>query len=113
MIGAFPVACVNPIGVAGEGAPPVAGRLRVTPNPMRGSGVIEWVNENAAQVNFRLYDVLGRLLTSRSLGLMAEGRQELRWDGLLGDRRLTPGVYLLELGGPSGGVDQARVVLIR
>jgi hypothetical protein len=113
LIGAFPVACVNPIGVAGEGAPPVVGRLRVTPNPMRGSGLIKWVNENAAPVSFRLYDPLGRLVTSRSLGLMPEGRQEIRWDGLVGDRRLPPGVYLLELGGPSGGVDRSRVVLIR
>jgi hypothetical protein len=80
---------------------------------MRESGVIEWVNDNAAPMGLWLYDAIGRLVTSRSLGIMPEGRQELRWEGLVGDRRLAPGVYLLELGGPWGGVDRSRVVLIR
>jgi hypothetical protein len=113
LIGALPVACVNPIGVAVEPAPPIVGRLRVTPNPMRGSGIVEWVNERRGVVSLRLYDPLGRLVTSRDLGLVPEGRQEQAWDGLVGERRLPAGVYLLELGGPSPGRSRARVILIR
>jgi hypothetical protein len=113
LIGAFPVGCVTPIGVAVEAAPPIMGRLQVNPNPIRGSGIVEWVNERRGTVSLRLYDSLGRLVRSRDLGLVPAGRQEFRWDGLVGDRRLPVGVYLLELGGASRGRHRARVILIR
>jgi predicted outer membrane repeat protein len=114
LIGAYAVACVSPIGVAETPVPPVLGEfLRVTPNPIGPGSVIEWVSVKAAPVSLRLYDPLGRLVTSRSLRLVPGGRQELRWGGLVGERRLAPGVYLLELGGPAGGMGRARVIVIR
>jgi len=37
LIGAYPVGCATPIGIADAGAPGVTPMLRVTPNPMRGA----------------------------------------------------------------------------
>ena len=113
LIGAFPVACVNPIGVAVEAAPTITGRLQVTPNPIGPGGIIEWVNEKRGAVSVRLYDPRGRLVASRDLGLVPEGRQEIRWDGLVGERKLAPGIYFVELGGRLQGRTSARVILIR
>lgn len=96
LIGALGVGCVNPIGVAGDGAPRRGpARLRVLPNPLRSEGVVTWVSEAAGPAVLRLYDPAGRLVLARDLGTRAEGRHESGWAALLGARSLAAGVYFL------------------
>lgn len=60
LIGALPVGCVNPIGVAEETAPSVVGRLRVTPNPVRSGAMFTF--DGIESPALEIYDPSGRLI---------------------------------------------------
>ena len=110
MIGAHPVVCAVPIGVADEGAPGINPLLRVLPNPLRGTGMIEWMGAGVAP-ELRLYDAGGRLVAIRS-GEAGGGR--MSWSDLTRGGDVASGVYFLELGSGGGEVAaRARLVVIR
>jgi hypothetical protein len=110
LIGALPVACETPIGVAVEAAPTVPGFLRVTPNPVLDDGTVEWATSGGPAV-LRVYDPQGRLVLARDLGSVAEGEHRRPWRVVIGGRRLTPGVYFLEV--KSCARAPTRVVVLR
>jgi hypothetical protein len=112
LIGALPVACETPIGVRVEAAPPAVASLRVTPNPILGTGTVEWATTGGPAV-LRIYDPQGRLVLTRDLGAVAEGEHHLPWREVVGSRRLASGVYFLELGGGSTDRSATRVIVVR
>ena len=109
LIGAHPVACATPIGIADAGSPAVTPQLRVTPNPVRGSGVIEW-SGGGRQAELRLYDVAGRLVAQRAEA-GAVGR--MPWSTLVGSGGVASGVYFLEVGTEHPASTRVRLVVIR
>ena len=110
LIGAYPVGCATPIGIADAGAPAVAPVLRVTPNPMRGSGMIEWSGVGGRETELRLYDVAGRIVARRS---ETGAGGELPWSALVGTRDVASGVYFLEVGEGRTVGARVRLVVIR
>ena len=78
-------------GAAGPGE----GLTRIFPNPSRGGYVVfrYWL-ENEAQLEVRVYDVMGRQVASRDLGSATAGEHEWGWD-VTGDagERIPSGVY--------------------
>ena len=109
LIGAWPVGCVVPIGVAETGAPPASVKLRVVPNPVRGDAVVEWTSLATGPAVLEIYDPGGRLLRRRDLGARGAGPQEARWADVIGATALPSGVYFLQAGGREG----TRVLVIR
>ena len=101
------MACATPIGIADAGTPPVAPILRVTPNPMRGVGLIEWSGVGGRKTELRLYDVAGRIVAQR---VESGAGGELPWTTLVGSGGVPSGVYFLEIG--DGRVVHARVRLV-
>jgi hypothetical protein len=111
LIGAHPVACAAPIGVADEGAPRIGPFMRVLPNPLRGAGTIEWMGAGVAP-ELRLYDAAGRVVARRR----GEGRGgRMSWSDLTRGGDMASGVYFLELGSDGGGevAARSRLVVIR
>jgi predicted outer membrane repeat protein len=113
-IGNEPVGCATPIGIADTGAPSVAPILKVTPNPVRGTGTIEWsgVEGGAAgrAVELRLYDAGGRLVARHTMVDPVASR--LPWSALVGSGGVPSGVYFLRLGGGEA-TPSVRLVVIR
>jgi parallel beta-helix repeat protein len=112
LIGALPVGC-GVTAVASDEAPSRWIGLRVHPNPIRTSGVVEWMSDGVAATALKLYDPRGRLVLAREMDDRESGWQQVRWGDLVGNRRLLPGIYFLELGGLSGQRQAARVIVIR
>lgn len=82
---------------------------RALPNPARGSALIEYTLATAARVTVRLYDVSGRVAAT-----LLDG--EAQPPGVhrvpLGDGRLAPGIYLIDVAA-GGERFRGRLVLIR
>jgi hypothetical protein len=103
LIGAFPVACVNPIGIAEEPAPPVAGRLRVIPNPVR-SGATFTFEGAVESPALEIYDPNGRLID-----LLRPTGQTATW---LPGTNARSGAYFARLRGV-GGVQVVKFLVIK
>ena len=110
LIGAYPVGCATPIGIADAGAPTVTPILRVTPNPMRGAGMIEWTGVGGRETELRLYDVAGRLVAQRA---EAGALGRMPWSSLVGSGGVASGVYFLEIGAEHSADTRVRLVVIR
>jgi predicted outer membrane repeat protein len=116
LIGAHPVGCATPIGIPDAGAPAVTPVLRVTPNPVRGSGTIEWSGVGSAAVRtganeLRLYDAGGRLVAQHTTSADAAGR--VPWSALVGPSGVPSGVYFLRLAEEGEVAARVRIVVIR
>ena len=114
LIGALPVGCAAPIGVADATVPVANAVLRVTPNPVRGDAVVEWIGPAPGATNLDLFDLTGRLLRRRDVGVRGAGPQKMPWSQVTGSETLASGVYFLEIdGGPGGSRAAARVLVVR
>jgi hypothetical protein len=112
LIGALPVAC-GVIAVADFGAPTVPTGAKVTPNPIRSTGLLEWHNPQAGPTNLHLYDATGRLVASRELGDRGQGRQHASWGQVVGGENVPAGVYFLRVKAPASEDMVVRVVVAR
>jgi len=110
LIGAYPIGCATPIGIADAGAPAVTPILRVTPNPMRGAGMIEWAGVSGRETELRLYDVAGRIVARR---VESGAGGELPWSALVGAGGVPSGVYFLETGERRDVGGRVRLVVVR
>ncbi len=102
----------TPVAV-GPGGPVPFGLLGVRPNPMRGSGAVEFGLPRPLPVYAEVISVDGRLVRTLSRGqLFGPGRNRLDWDGRDGSGRAVPaGVYWVALRSAEG-VARARVVVL-
>jgi hypothetical protein len=110
LIGAHPVACASPIGIVDAGAPAAVPTLRVTPNPIRGTGTVEWSRVGRGNTVLRLYDVAGRLVARRT---ETGSGGTLPWSTFTGNADVPSGVYLLEIGDDRAASEHVRLVVIR
>jgi hypothetical protein len=70
----------------------------VYPNPARNTPVIRFTNESESRVNIDLYTINGQLAAAIFDGMLPQGNQEIRWNGLSNGHRLSPGMYFLRIG---------------
>jgi hypothetical protein len=111
LIGALPVGC-GVTGIAAPGSTPTAPdfALRVSPNPIAGNAVVEWLAEKPREL--RLYNALGRLVAHRDLSEMPLGVSSVRWESLVRRSELAPGVYYLEAVHPVTSAPRATRVVV-
>jgi predicted outer membrane repeat protein len=112
LIGAMPVGCGTASIDAGR-APALEALLRVSPNPLRSGGVIEWSNAQPATVTLRMYDSMGRQVLSQNLGVLGAGPHAAQWNDIPESWTLPSAVYYLELSGASSRPSAVRVILTR
>jgi predicted outer membrane repeat protein len=112
LIGALPVGCDEPIAVAEQAPPAPVLCLRVSPNPIRGQGMIEWASDAALPCVLKLWNAQGRLVVSREVGASTAGARRLRWAEVLGGHDVASGVYYLEMRNLEGARAVARIVVI-
>jgi uncharacterized membrane protein len=86
--------------------------LALFPNPTRGEGEISWTSPTAGDATLSLFDVGGRCLASRRLGMLPAGPSRAMLASLA-PSPLASGIYILELRREDGDVETARVTLIR
>jgi hypothetical protein len=113
LIGALPVGCDEPIAVTEQAPPAPVLRLRVSPNPIRGRGTIEWASDAAAPCVLRLWNAQGRLVASRDVDGAMVGQRRLPWSEMLGGREVASGIYFLEIREPQGARAVARIAVLR
>jgi hypothetical protein len=116
LIGALPVGCAAPIGVADEVAPAsVSGgvQVRVSSSPLGPAGTIEWFTEENGAVVLRLFDARGRLVRRHDLGPRVSGVQRVRWGELTGGEAVASGIYFLVLEESMGARGVQRIVFVR
>jgi predicted outer membrane repeat protein len=115
LIGAHPVGCQAPIGMADAGAPARAPRLLVNPNPVHGAAMVEWTGAGDSRaLALRVFDAAGRLKAHRALReLSPAGR--VPWRDVVGPEGLPAGVYFLEMSGTRtpGVMSRTRIVVLR
>jgi hypothetical protein len=78
------------------------------PNPVRDRATVQFAVPERQDVSLRLYDVLGRRVTTLVAGKQMEGRQEVQIDGA----GLPSGTYFLRLRA-DGQVHTERVTVVR
>ena len=81
------------------GAPAMATGLGwPSPNPFRSGADIAWTLSRADRVELRVYDVLGREVTSLARGAFVAGSHRVRWDGRRRDGgAAAAGLYFVRL----------------
>jgi hypothetical protein len=69
--------------------------IRVMPNPVQGTAVLQYSLATAANVRLEIYDVSGRLIRRVAAGQKSAGSHVATWDGTdTQGRRVSSGVYL-------------------
>jgi hypothetical protein len=96
LIGARPVVC-GPIGVSSEVPTPSPASVLVFPNPLNEQTFLHWSETAGGPRTARLYDVEGRVVVHRNLGIRRSGNHRLAWGELVGGKVLPSGVYFLRL----------------
>jgi hypothetical protein len=86
--------------------------LALSPNPTRGEGEITWSMTLAGDVTLSLYDVQGRRIARRELGVLGAGASRVSL-ATLTPPALANGVYVLELTRDGATVETARVTVVR
>ena len=88
-------------------------RTMVSPNPVRDSGLISFGLPVSSPTRITIYDIAGRLVWKRDLGIRDPGWHNLTWDGCDQDaRRVAAGVYFLNI--HAGGVTaSSKIVVLR
>jgi len=83
------------------------------PNPARDSAVVRFTPRAAGEVNFAIYDVLGRRIRTLYAGRIDAALQEFAWDGRDdGGRDVHSGVYLARIE-TTEGTRSARIVMLK
>jgi hypothetical protein len=103
----------DPMAVEGEESRIDASLLGGEPNPMWESVDIRFTLAREARVSLRIFDIAGRAVVERDVGLQAAGPHAYEWDGRdAGGRMVGPGVYFARL--EAGGLFATRkIVLVR
>lgn len=92
-------------------APATVLELSGFPNPFRESTTLSYALPHEAQVDLRIYDVAGRIVTTLVSGSKPAGRHTVEWRGV--DREgedVAPGIYFCEL---TAGADRVTKKIVR
>jgi hypothetical protein len=85
---------VEPVALRGGGLD-----VRVLHSPAVGVPTLLLELAEPSDIVFNVYDVVGRRLTSESLGYLAAGRHTLRWDAACRGSGVAPGIYFFRVDG--------------
>lgn len=100
-------------GVGGGTPSPGSRRLSVSPNPVTAGCVIDFEVEFLSRVDFRVFDLSGRVVSHFSFEPGSIGRHSVPWSAESEDGRpLGNGVYLIRMESDRGG-ETARLTLLR
>jgi hypothetical protein len=89
------------------------------PNPIHGSGMVEWsAGAGSGPAVLRLFDASGRVVLRQELGAAEAGRRRVEWGELVRQDDLQSGVYFLDIAAAarrrgSSMPTPVRVVVIR
>ncbi len=105
----------EPVSVAPPttGIGPALALAPLSPNPMRARSLVSWTLPQAGHASVRVFDAAGRGVRTLMEGSAPAGTYSQAWDGRDDDgRRLSPGVYMVEVA--AGGLRQSRkAVMLR
>jgi hypothetical protein len=89
------------------------GFLRIAPNPIRSGAHVSFHVATPSRTGMTIYDIAGRLVWTRDLGITQPGLHQVTWEGCdLHGRPVANGVYLINA--VAGGAEtSAKVVVIR
>jgi hypothetical protein len=116
-IGAWPVACWDPQGIADSEASDATQQrmldVSASPNPFSGTTRISFASSKSGDVRVGIFDVAGREVRDFLADVMNRGPQSLMWDGRDHSGNALPsGIYLIRLTTPSG-VTLGRVAMTK
>ncbi|HCA82737.1 MAG TPA: hypothetical protein DEP18_03050 [Flavobacteriales bacterium] len=80
--------------------------MQNVPNPFTGETMINFSLENAAQVGFEVYDISGKMVYTKNLGVLGAGSNSFRFDGA----QLSAGVYYYTVSTPNGKVTKKMII---
>lgn len=80
----------------------------VSPNPTHGTFRIEFALADATPTTLAIYDVMGRQVAARDVGMMGAGKHSV----IIGNPRLAPGIYLVKLNRADASL-VTRAIVIR
>jgi hypothetical protein len=80
--------------------------MQNVPNPFTGETMINFNLDNAAQVNFEVFDISGKVVYSKNLGTLGAGSNSFRFDGT----QLSAGVYYYTVSTPNGKVTKKMII---
>jgi hypothetical protein len=87
--------------------------LRFMPNPVQAAGEISFALPRLAGVRLAIFNISGRLVWSRDLGLIAPGIHHVAWDGAdQAGKPVAQGIYLLRLLA-GAELTSAKIVVLR
>ena len=112
LIGALDVGC-GVVGLPAAESAPAAPRLLVAPNPIRGTGRVEWQTGTAPPGRLLLYDPAGRMVVARELTSSTPGTAHMTWETLTGEHALPSGVYYLRLDPMPAQLKSVPVIVLR
>jgi hypothetical protein len=74
------------------------GTVRVLPNPARSGVQIRFLAAGEAETSIAIYDIAGRLVWRRDMGLLPPGQHRLNWPGTdRAGRPVASGIYFLSI----------------
>ena len=103
---------VGPQSTSGVEEPSTAARIQLlppTPNPSSGPAAFSFTLPAEGTATLELFDVTGRLVASRSSGVLPAGSHELKWDG----GTVSSGLYFVRLSTDRGASAQQRWTILR
>jgi len=101
----------NPSSI--EEAAGISGGLALKPNPALGRAMISWAVAGSGPVRIDVYGLTGRRIRSLPIGGDARASGSILWDGRDdGGRPVPAGVYLVRMFRP-GGVEAAKLQILR
>lgn len=100
------------VGVDPTPAPGATALARPAPNPLpHGRATISYTVARTERIELRVVDPAGRVVRVLEDGVRGPGTYQVEWDGRTGDRRLAPGLYLVQLLTPTRN-EIRRLVLL-
>ncbi len=86
----------------------------LAPNPFNPRTVLSFTQRTTGPVQLSVFDIRGRLVLRRELGVFAAGQHQVAWDGRnSGGRNVASGTYFLQLTNAPGETSTARGILLR
>jgi hypothetical protein len=90
-----------------------AATVTVSPNPLRDGTRIGFNLETSEDVNISIYELSGRLVWSRRVGMLSSGQHQIAWDGSgPSGKPVAPGIYFVRVGLPDRR-ESAKIIVLK
>jgi FlgD Ig-like domain len=86
----------------------------ISPNPFRSTATIRFNLAYPGEVDFRIYDVSGRLITSVQTGNLEAGENSISWDGTdTTGNRVSGGIFWIQMNTSDGFISGKKMIVLR